>query len=331
MRGRLALLAGLLGCAACAACRGGSGGADAGGAASASAAPSASAPPPASAGPEGRGGDDVGPVYPLTRDPPDPRAEALCRALHEAPARRRAECCGEAAGPPPPTLGECARMLSYALRSGALTLAPEDAARCEEAIAGAHEGCDWVGPGAPPVPAACLGILHGTLGEGARCRSSLECRGDMRCHGLGPTEAGTCGPPRRAGAGCGSGVDPLAGYARQIDADAAHPPCTGYCALRRCADPVPAGGACVSSAACGPGALCTAGKCVPGAPPPAGEPCPAGACAGGARCVKGRCVAPRPEGEPCEADAECRAACVRPEGRAKGACGKRCNRSGFPR
>jgi hypothetical protein len=184
------------------------------------------------------------------------------------------------------------------------------------------------------VPAACLGVLKGTLKEGARCRSSLECEGDQRCHGLGPTEAGKCGPPRRAGAGCGSGADPLAAFTRQVDADAAHPACAGFCAVRRCADLVPAGGACMISAACGPGAMCVSGKCAPGAPPPAGEPCPAGVCAEGARCVKGRCAAPKGEGEPCELDLECRGACNREGAAGKpgaaGTCGKRCVQPGFP-
>lgn len=326
MRRRSALLI----VAACAACSSGSSAPSPAASASAAASTSAAASASAAAGEPRAGDEDVGPVYPLTRDPPDPRAQKLCEALQATPALRRAECCAEAAPPSPATVGECVRMLSSALRSGALTLTPEDAGRCADAVVKAHEGCGWVGPSAPPAPAACLGILRGTLKEGARCRSSLECEGNQRCHGLGPTDPGTCGPPRRAGS-CGFGVDPLAVFARQVDVDAAHPSCVGFCALRRCVDLAPIGGACTTGAACGPGALCASGKCAPGKPPPAGEACPAGVCAEGARCVKGRCVEPRAEGEVCEADAECRGACVRPVGAERGACGMRCVQPAFPR
>jgi len=299
--------------------------------ASASAPASSSAAPPAPQDKDSApGDDDIRPVYPPTKDPPDPRALKYCDALQVTPAARRAACCGEAPSPPPATAGECARMLSAALRSGAITLAAEDVDRCAEAVAKAHEGCGWVGPGPQPLPAACQGLLRGTLKAGARCRSSLECEGNQRCHGLGPTDLGTCNPPGARGARCGTGADPLAAFARQADVDTTHPECAGYCALRRCADPVPAGAACRSPAACGPGALCVAGNCAPGQPAAAGEPCPAGACRDGARCVKDRCVAPRAEGEPCEQDAECRGACNRGDASAAGTCGMRCAKPGFP-
>jgi hypothetical protein len=126
-------------------------------------------------------------------------------------------------------------------------------------------------------------------------------------------------------------VDSLATFARQVDVDTAHPECAGYCALRLCADKVPAGGACRTSEACGAGALCVQGKCAPGTAPGAGEPCPAGVCKSDARCLRGRCVAPKEEGEPCEADAACRGACNRGDGGPQGTCGMRCARPGSPR
>ena len=57
---------------------------------------------------------------------------------------------------------------------------------------------------------------------------------------------------------------------------------------------------------------------------PAGQPCATGECARGARCVKDMCIAPKPEGEACEADVECQGACDKPQGAAAGKCGKRC-------
>ena len=58
------------------------------------------APPPI---PDGGGAvaeeSDVRPVYPLDDKPPEPLALRLCQALHEPPARRKAECCGGGAAP----------------------------------------------------------------------------------------------------------------------------------------------------------------------------------------------------------------------------------------
>ena len=326
-----AALSALVALAAASCNRGTSAPAPAASASASASAPSSAAPPASQDSP--RGDDDIRPVYPPTKDPPDPRALKYCEALQITPAARRAACCGEAPSPPPATAGECARMLSSALRSGALTLAAEDVDRCADAVARAHEGCGWVDPSPQPLPPACQGLLHGTLKAGARCRSSLECEGNQRCHGLGPTDLGTCNPPGARGARCGTGADPLAAFARQADVDTTHPECAGYCALRRCADPQPAGAACKSHLACGPGALCIAGQCASGQaeqPAAAGEPCPAGACRDGARCLKGTCVAPRGEGEPCEQDAECRGACNPGDAGAAGTCGMRCAQPGFP-
>ncbi|WP_437632150.1 hypothetical protein [Sorangium sp. So ce854] len=305
---------------------GGNGGATAasGGDAGATAASSTSSP--ASAG-DGPAGDAIAPVYPKAGGAPEPLAARLCEALHALPARRKAACCGGAAGFH--AAAECARALSFAARANAVTLSPEDVARCVEAMERSLEGCDWVSPLAAPVPPACEAIVRGALPEGARCRSSLECVDGLRCDGAGPTDAGICRPPR-AGGPCGLSVDALAAVTRQTRHADAHPECRGHCAGRACADDVPLGGRCESHAACGRGRRCVGGRCSDAPLPPAGAACLGGLCAPGARCVGGRCAAPKAEGEACTRDGECRAACVRPGGRAAapggaaGVCGKRC-------
>jgi len=105
-------------------------------------------------------------------------------------------------------------------------------------MAQAHAGSEWVGPWPPAPPVACRGIIQGLLPAKSRCRSSLECAGSLRCQGLGPTEAGVCGPPLVDGTICGGSGDPLATYARQDDIDVAHPnapaTATASAALRSC-------------------------------------------------------------------------------------------------
>jgi hypothetical protein len=204
-------------------------------------------------------------VYPVTRDPPHPLAARLCDVLHALPAKRRAACCGGPAGFHPAS--ECARTLSFALRSGAVTLASADVDSCVEAAERSLQGCDWVTSLSPPPPAACEGILKGTLPEGAACRSSLECSEGLRCVGVGPTDMGRCAPPRHRGA-CGLSVDTLAAHTRQTRFDLAHPECVGHCATRACADDTPLGGACRSHVECGRGRHCAQGRCTD-APSPA--------------------------------------------------------------
>ncbi|WP_438024396.1 hypothetical protein [Sorangium sp. So ce233] len=284
------------------------------------------APSPASAG-DGPAGDVIAPVYPKVDGAPEPLAARLCDALHALPARRKAACCGGRAGFH--AAAECARALSSAARAKAVTLAPDDVGRCVEAMERSLEGCDWVAPLAAPVPPACEGIVRGALAEGARCRSSLECVDGLRCDGAGPTDAGICRAPRAAGP-CGHAVDALAAVTRQTRHADAHPECRGHCAGRACADDVPLGGRCEAHAACGRDRRCVDGRCSDAPLPPAGAACLGGLCAPGARCVDGRCAAPKAEGEACARDGECRAACVRPDGRAvasggaAGVCGKRC-------
>ncbi len=269
-------------------------------------------------------GDEIAPVYPKAEGEPDPLAARLCEALHALPARRKAACCGGGAGFH--AGAECARALSFAARAKAVTLSADEVSRCVEAMGRSLEGCDWVSPLAAPVPPACEGIVRGALGEGARCRSSLECADGLRCDGAGPTDAGICRAPRAAGP-CGLSVDALAAVTRQTRYAESHPECRGHCAGRACADDVPPGGRCEAHADCGRGRRCVDARCSAAPLPPAGAACLGGLCAPGARCVDGRCAAPRAEGAACARDSECRAACVRPGGRAGGAggvCGMRC-------
>ncbi|WP_437741598.1 hypothetical protein WMF39_39180 [Sorangium sp. So ce1504] len=279
---------------------------------------------PSPAGPaENLPGDEITPVYGKAEGAPEPLAARLCDALHALPARRKAACCGGAAGFQ--AAAECARALSVAVRARAVTLSTDEVGRCVDAMERSLDGCDWVSPLAAPVPPACEGIVRGALDEGARCRSSLECAGGLRCEGAGPTDAGTCRAPRAAGP-CGLSVDALAAVTRQTRYAEAHPECRGHCAGRACADDVPLGGRCEAHAACGRARRCVDARCSEAALPPAGAACLGGLCAAGARCVDGRCAAPKAEGEACTRDGECRAACVRRArgGAARGVCGMRC-------
>jgi hypothetical protein len=272
---------------------------------------------------EARAEDEVRPVYPTRAVTPAPLAERLCAALHQVPAKRRAECCGGS-----PLLlveGECVRTLSAALSSKAVTLEPSAVDACAQAMEQAHAGCEWVGPVAPAVPAACLGLIQGTLAAGAKCRSSLECTEGLRCIGVGPTDTGVCGAPLVAGQPCAFSVDSLATYTRQDALDEQHPECQGHCFKRRCADNVAMGGECVLSAQCGPGRHCAGNQCAEGAASQLGQPCVSGGCEQGARCIQSTCVMPKPTGTACENDGECLGGCVRPDGGRKGTCGPRCD------
>ncbi len=271
---------------------------------------------------EGVEDDDVRDVYSVDAGPPDPLAGRLCAALHELPERRRAACCD--AAPALVLTSECARTLTAALSLRAVTLAAADVDACEEAMRKAFDGCDWVGPFPPEVPAACLGVVKGAIAAGRRCRSSLECAGEQRCHGVGPTTTGRCGPPSADGERCGGSADPLAGFARQNDVDARHPECKGWCERTKCAARVAVGGACALGAACGTGKLCVAGKCAEAAPAKVGEKCPGDACEPGAQCVRGACVARKAAGAACNADFECRGGCLRANAAKPGVCGKKC-------
>jgi len=294
--------------------------------------------------------DDVEPVYPIEADAPvSPRAARLCEALSARPEQRRAACCGTTPGIV--LTSECTRMLGASLRHRALELDDTAIDACEAALDRTLAGCDWVGPFPPGPPAECLGLLRGTLGAGARCRSSLECAGSLHCAGLGPTSPGRCAPPGDTGQGCGGSVDPLAGFTRQGSVEHLHPECRERCIGHRCAPPARDGEACRTTVECRPGSQCLvdatsatgyalpdggppgkttpsrpASVCTP-APLPAneGEACPGGTCSVGLQCVRGVCTHRKAPGQPCTSDFECAGGCVRAPGATRGTCGARCD------
>ncbi len=266
--------------------------------------------------------DDIRAVYPDDAGPPDPVVRRFCAALHDLPEQRRDACC--ATTPALVLTGECTRTLTAAIGFKAVSIASADVDACEQAMQTAYAGCEWVGPFPPEVPAACLGVVKGQLPVGRRCRSSLECAADMRCHGVGPTATGRCGAPSADGEKCGGSADALAGYTRQNDTDARHPECKGWCERTKCAAKVAVGGACSLGSACGEGKLCVAGKCAVAAPAKVGEACPGEACETGAQCIKGKCQARKTAGATCAADFECLGGCVKGDAGGKGVCGKKC-------
>jgi hypothetical protein len=217
-------------------------------------------------------------------------------------------------------------MLTAAIAFGAVALEESDVNACEKAVQGAYEGCEWPGPFMPDVPAECLGIVKGRLASGKRCRSSLECEGDLRCHGVSPTTVGRCGPAGADEQRCNGSGDALAGFTRQNDVDVRHPECKGWCNRTKCAPLADAGAPCTLSMACGKGSLCALGKCAPLLPPgKVGEPCHGGECERGALCMHGKCVARKPSGAKCTTDFECLGGCNLNDAGTTGTCGRKCN------
>lgn len=263
------------------------------------------------------GDDEVRPVYGSSE--PTPLARRLCGALHELPSARRAECCGGTAAASL-LATECIRVVSAALKSGAVSLDEVTVDRCEAAQARAFAGCSWVGRWLTPLPSECDSLFMGRSKAGEVCRSSLECAVGTYCVGIGPTDTGRCGPPKSDGQACRTAVDPLVVYARQ-SAGKQHPECAGYCGHRRCMANAAAGAACTIAEECPSGQHCDGAKCVAGSLAEAGERCVANACAGGLRCSGGVCNAPKGEGEACKDDAECRGGCIP----ATHKCGMRCD------
>jgi hypothetical protein len=237
--------------------------------------------------------DEVRPVYPIDGLPPVPLAQRYCEATREVARKRREECCPSMRAYAP--TDQCVRTLSSALRSGAVTVEESAIDACASAVARATAGCDWVTSTGTPTDSACLGILQGTLKEGATCRSNLECEEGMRCIGLGATKPGRCAAHLAARSVCNLATDSLAVFTGQDDYDRHHPECAGYCRLRQCMDATAIGARCATSAECGAKAWCVAGACKT-ALPSAGEAC-TDACANGARCAKGICqpIEPRRE------------------------------------
>lgn len=275
--------------------------------------------------PSAKSDQDLGvpqPVYPRTNDPPDPLALRFCAAIHTLPAERKARCCKS--DPSITLFDECARTLSYALRSKAISLDPADVDRCALASEKAFSGCDWVTPLSASPPPECVGVVKGAMKEGDRCRSSLECTGNLHCHGVAASDTGRCGKPRESGA-CSRGIDTLASHTRQSNAERLHPECAGHCNGKRCEADLPAGAACVYAAACGEGKTCLDHKCSDSPLPKAGDKCLKGACGGGARCFKDTCITPKSVGEACSEDAECTGTCAKAKGAEKGTCAILCS------
>lgn len=279
--------------------------------------PSGIVPDPSDHDPE----DDVQPVYPIDNQPPMPIAQAYCDAVQEKQRLRREACC-PAFGAFAPT-AECIRTLSAALRLGAVVLDEADLKACADAAATAIEGCDWVGStGAGSTPAACSGIIRGTLKIGAKCRSNLECLEGLRCHGLGATHAGKCGVADDLHA-CNISTDSLAAFTAQIDFDRQHPECSGRCLKGRCVEATGIGAVCTTSSECGLKAWCIAGRCSKGPLPDVGKAC-TDLCTAGRRCVKGVCTTTKSEGESCQQDSECRVHCEHGDAGQGGRCARLC-------
>lgn len=267
--------------------------------------------------------DAQGPVYALAADTPlDPRALALCKVLHDDVAARRGACC-KRTRPQAYAGEECARNLTAALLGGGVTLDAPGVAACGEAMKEATTGCGWVSPRPGVVPAACLDVVRGTRGKGARCRSHLACEGGLRCVGLTAVQPGRCRAPAATGSGCAPSTDPLAVFLRQSDVELEHPPCEGYCARGRCQPRSAIGAACKSSLHCGAGAFCDGELCRKGEQK-AGGACADGGCAPGLRCLDHLCVEPLAEGAVCANDFQCLGSCNKASGAAEGVCGMRC-------
>ncbi|NUP08677.1 MAG: hypothetical protein HOW73_21725 [Polyangiaceae bacterium] len=287
---------------------------------SASSAPDASGAPSSSGGRGAErvppGSDEIRPVYPIDKLPPEPIAERYCDAVHTTFADRRAACCGEKANAP--ARAECVRTLSAAVRSKAITVDDAQLSTCEQEVKTLLDGCGWVGLAAPPLPPACHKVFSGKLAADAVCRSSLECEDGLRCYGLGATQPGRCAKPRPKDGICSVGTDTLAPLTRQDRFESRHPECAGYCMQRRCQDPIAKGAACKASIECGPGSACVEGRCSDAPLPQEGASCAGDECEPGLRCSSGTCKKPGLEGDACKADGDCYGRCE------NGRCKQRC-------
>lgn len=278
---------------------------------------SASADPDAKAE-RASGKDELQPVYPRDNKPAEPAAERYCRAVHMVWADRHAACCKSKSQSL--LFTECVRTLSFALRSGAITIADASLAQCEAKMKSQHEGCGWVGLRQPPLPTECLDVLQGTLEEKKLCRSSLECKGDLSCAALGAIDPGVCMKPRPKGASCGVGTEVLAATTNQGNIELKKRECEGWCSRRRCEDATALGQACNSVMQCGPGHACIGGKCSDKPLPAQGEAC-APECQPNLICKDAKCTSRGLEGADCTSDAQCFGACD------SGKCVQRCARA----
>lgn len=265
---------------------------------------------------------EIQPVYPPDAGSIDPAAQRFCDAAVLLPAKRRSECCHEVRGFA--GIGGCAQALSYALRSNALSVDETALARCTAAAERALAGCGWVGPSGPPLPEECRGIFSGKLAAGAPCRSSLECRTNLFCHGLTAARLGMCGAPKPDGAVCGGGIDTLVSYTRQTDYESSHAECSGYCLRGTCQRFLKLGERCEASAQCEAALRCIGSVCSAEPLPKIGERCASGQCPASARCVEGTCRAPLAEGQTCRSELDCIGGCIKEPGKRTGKCGMVC-------
>jgi hypothetical protein len=285
------------------------------------------APDPAATKPAVAAGNDTQPVYPKLSGPPDARAVRLCAAVHGGALARRSECCH---APPSQAMSrvvaECERTLTAALAASAIAIDEAELGACEAEMKARLVGCAWIGPLPVAASPRCSAALRGRVQAGAACRSSLECEGQLRCDGVGPTDPGRCARAGTPGVACRMSVDPLASFVRDERVDVSHPECEGWCERHRCVPHVAEGQACTSPSQCGPGHRCAGRKCVAGAEGSAGEACTGGGCASPGRCFHEQCLTPRPDG-PCTSDFECLGACIKQPGQAQGSCAMDCTRT----
>lgn len=287
----------------------------------------APAPPPAeaadsAAGQEAAGAapdeDEVKPVYSAFEGAALPVAQKLCAALHDLPGQRRAACCKGGTGIS--FASECIKIVSAAVRSGGVQLDAAAVDRCVAAQEKALQGCSWVGGNEKPVIAECADLFVGHRKPGEVCRSSLECGEGLRCQGVGPLNPGRCGPSRGPNQVCLTAVDSLAIYTR-ARLESQHPECTGYCGNRKCEVAKALGAACTLSYECGSKNHCDGHRCIAGPKAAKGEPCSGDVCGAGLRCVSGKCLEPKQDGEKCSRDQECLGGCAP----TTHTCGMRCD------
>lgn len=249
-------------------------------------------------------------------------AEKLCDVLHALPAQRKQACCQVSTTS---LSAICTDELLASMRRGSTRVDTRSVERCADASAKSLQGCDWVGPLQPALPAVCASLIEGSAVAGSQCHSSLECADGLYCRGLSPLSPGVCGVPAKVGARCEFPADNLVAYARAGD-DRRHPSCDGVCLRGQCLALADVGGSCRSTANCAAGLSCDDGRCAQSTPPALGEACSmSSGCAGGAGCISGICTAPKAAGASCDLPFECRSLeCRKAPGAAHGQCADVC-------
>src|SRR5687768_13728979 len=80
--------------------------------------------------------DSIKPVYPANAGEVPALVSRWCRALHELPRKKRAECCNTTPGVV--LTSECERNLAGAIAGGGVSLEEERVAACERAMEAMH-------------------------------------------------------------------------------------------------------------------------------------------------------------------------------------------------